>query len=153
MLVSLLLHGLRNITYSRLQVYEVHARERSNSVGKRQCRFRPNDSGQKPSPLSSAGSRTKVFAVSLLLIIGIRLRNGAAPEIHQLISIPVASELILPEIRTRHCRLPTINLARKKRHCRQCTGKSLLSVRTANEFARYCTFNYTGQTFGKDSGH
>jgi hypothetical protein len=30
-----------------------------------------------------------------------------------LISIPVASELILPEIRTRQCRVPTINHGRE----------------------------------------
>ena len=41
-------------------------------------------------------------------LLGVRLLSG-----HGLTSFPVASELILPEIRTRQCRFPTINPGRE----------------------------------------
>ena len=40
-------------------------------------------------------------------------RMKATDGLHLLISIPVASELILPQIRTRQCRVPTINHGRE----------------------------------------
>ena len=40
-------------------------------------------------------------------------RTGKMPVPQRVISFPVASELILPEIRTRQCRFPTINPGRE----------------------------------------
>ena len=40
-------------------------------------------------------------------------RTGKVPVPQRVISFPVASELILPEIRTRQCRFPTINPGRE----------------------------------------